>query len=435
MRLLRPAAPVLVAASSALLLFATAQASPLFEAGALPVVSGSPMVQPTLDRGLAALKNGDLGEAAAAFLAARNLAPDLPQAYLGLAEVAGRQGKDGEVDNWLREGLAHSPRNVELLRTLGRWQALKGRWSEAETAFQQAIKINPGSSDLHSALGEVYLHRKETLTKAEQEFRGAMKLDGRSVTAQVGLARALAGLGKGTEAQKALEAVVKANPGDPRPLHALSRLSAAQGKIDEAITFSGKTIDVASDYLPAYLDQGDLYMAKGMAEKAASVYLAATLSCQDTAPAFFRLGVAQQALQKWPEAERSYLNAVKRQPALFGAYNNLAFMAAERKANLDQGLQWALKAKELAPGQATVLDTLGWIYRARGDLRLATTTLEDARAKQPKNASVRYHLGVVYGESGRKTEAKVELEQFLAINPRHRNASDASQRLKTLSGR
>jgi tetratricopeptide (TPR) repeat protein len=140
-------------------------------------------------------------------------------------------------------------------------------------------------------------------------------------------------------------------------------------------------------------------------------------------------------LGRFDDAERAYLDAVKRDPLLFGAYNNLAFMAAQRKVKLDEALAWARKANELAPGVATVRDTLGWVQRARGELPAAARSIEEAVQLAPNDPAIRYHLGVVYAELGRKADAAKSLKRALELNPDFRQAEDARRRLNELGAK
>jgi tetratricopeptide (TPR) repeat protein len=150
---------------------------------------------------------------------------------------------------------------------------------------------------------------------------------------------------------------------------------------------------------------------------------------------YFRLGVALQGAQRWSDAETAYLEAVKYEPRMFGAYNNLAFMAASRKERLNDALTWANKAIEISPKTSTLYDTLGWVYRARGELDLAVKALERAIADNPGQPNFRYHLGVVYADQGKKKEAIAALQKSLELDKNFRYAAEARARLKELSAK
>lgn len=391
--------------------------------------------KPRIDEGKAALEQGNLPAAEAAFKAALALDPAGPAGYLGLAEVASRRGNDAQAEEWLLKGQRAAPRDVMLLLNLGKWLAAKGKIADAEKSLAQAVEIAPRSALALSMLGELYLARSITVAKAEGLFRRAVQAEPGNVSAQIGLARALAGLGKTAEAQAVLESTAKSAPSDPLPLHALARLWARQGKFDEAVRHHQRAIAVAPEYLQAYLDQGDLHLARNEIDKAIAVFRSAIGKVKDPAPPLFRIGVASEAASRWDDAELAYLEVLKHDSQSFAAYNNLAFISANRKVNLDQALAWAQKAKDLAPKSAKVRDTLGWVYRARGDLPAAARSIEEAIKLGPRDPSFRYHLGIVQSEQGRKAAAIEAFKQALQLSPNFRHAQDTRARLKELGSK
>lgn len=425
-----------------LLALAVALAVALPEAGAIPIedflnpqqIESSPGAS-SIAQGLEALKQNDLAAAEKAFRAAIATDPKAGAAYLGLAEVAGRRGNDAAVVEWLRKGQAAAPSEAGLRLSAGRWHWEHGQYAEAEKALMDAARVAPNSASVLSTLAEFYLARKKTLPQAEATFRRAVAADGNYVPAKVGLARALAGNGKLKEAQSTLEAATRAAPDNPMPVHAMARLAAGQGKMDEAIAYHERAIAIDANFVPAYMDQGDLHLARGDTDAAIAAYKAGAHVARDPVPLLFRVGVAYEAAQRWDDAEQAYLDVLARDAKVYGAYNNLAAMAAARRVKLDQALEWARKANELAPKDAAVRDTLGWVYRARGQLDQAATTLEQASRLNPKDPAIQYRLGIVYGESGRRKESVAALKRALSIDPRFRSASDARKRLEELGER
>jgi tetratricopeptide (TPR) repeat protein len=423
----------LVAGAVALLLGlppagAEAQSVPIEPAGS-PAASAA---QPQLDAALSALRAGNLPAAEQHFQAAVARDPQSAAGYLGMAEVAGRRGDQKTVEAWLRKGMAAAPDDPGLMHAVGVWHARHGRLSEAEKALTEAARLAPRAVTVLLSLGELYLARNETLDKAEARFREALSINAAFMPAHLGLARALAGRGQLSQAQAVLEEAAQSAPRDPRPLHAHARLLASHGQVDDAIQYHQRAIAVAPAFLPAYLDQGDLQLARHDIDAALATYRAGAAATGNAAPALFRLGVAYQAGQRWDEAQAAYLDTVAKDPQMFGAYNNLAVMAADRKTNLDQALTWAEKARQIAPGAGVVMDTLGWVHRARGDLSLALSALEQAARMSPRDPSVQYHLGVVYSELDRRAPATQAFKRALSLNPQFRQAADARERLQRL---
>jgi len=96
-------------------------------------------------------------------------------------------------------------------------------------------------------------------------------------------------------------------------------------------------------------------------------------------------------------------------------YNNLANI----RLALGKGdaLQAAEKAYALAPEDARVLDTLGWVLAQTGRLDEALRHLRDARLRAPENGEIRWHLAEVLAKQGRSREARAELESGLQGHP------------------
>ena len=145
-----------------------------------------------------------------------------------------------------------------------------------------------------------------------------------------------------------------------------------------------------------------------------------------------RLGMLYQDQKRWAEAESVYLRLIEIHPGDPLAFNNLAWMAAERKVRLDDALKWASRAAQLAPQSPIFLDTLAWVRRARGELAEAAADLRKASTMQPPVAEVFYHLGIVESELGNAQPALAALKRTLEIDPRFGEAADVKRRLGQL---
>ena len=70
------------------------------------------------------------------------------------------------------------------------------------------------------------------------------------------------------------------------------------------------------------------------------------------------------------------------------ALNNLAYALA--MADPDEASKLAQRAAELAPDNATVQDTLGWVYYRKGNYTMALTTSRRrlTRSQRPGESSI-----------------------------------------------
>ena len=111
----------------------------------------------------------------------------------------------------------------------------------------------------------------------------------------------------------------------------------------------------------------------------------------------------------------AYRKALALNPQDPRPYNNLAYLYAEQRRNLDEALGLARRAAELAPKNASVQDTLGWVYLARGQMPEAERSLTDAVALAPQQPTIRYHLGVAHYQRGQKAEAAAAFRRALEL--------------------
>lgn len=410
------------------------QAVPLIDPAQLIGTNPSP-AQEDFNRGMDALKREDHTAAEASFRKAMGVDPKSALAYIGMAEIAGRRGQSAEVDSWLQKAMSADPRSILAQRTWARQLVLRGKYDDAAQVYKKIVAANGGDVEARLDLAGVYLAGLNNHKAAEEAYRAAAALDRNDARAPMGLARALAAQGQAQAALAAFDAATRVAPNDPQPWLYRSRFLASQLKFAEAQASLAKAVAAAPGYLPAYLDQGDLYLATNETDKAIAAYRAAIKAVKQPAMAHFRLARVFESLEKWGDAERAYLDAVASDPSMFGAYNNLAFLAATRSTNLDQALAWANKAIEIAPTAFTLYDTLGWVHRARGELAPAVKAIQKAIADNPKSAGFHYHLGVVYADMGRTVEARAALQKALKLDPNFRMAADAKSRLLTLPQR
>ena len=93
--------------------------------------------------------------------------------------------------------------------------------------------------------------------------------------------------------------------------------------------------------------------------------------------------------------------------------NNLAWLYHER--GNDRALELARRAHELAPENADIADTLGWILVQTGSVSEGMEYLKQSIAAREQNASVQYHLAVAHHRSGDLHSARTHLRKALNL--------------------
>ncbi len=77
----------------------------------------------------------------------------------------------------------------------------------------------------------------------------------------------------------------------------------------------------------------------------------------------------------------------------------------------------AESAYKLAPTNPALMDVYGLALTQHGNLEAGLRILRDARVRDPANALIRLHLAMSLAKSGKKAEAKEELQAALSANP------------------
>jgi putative PEP-CTERM system TPR-repeat lipoprotein len=136
---------------------------------------------------------------------------------------------------------------------------------------------------------------------------------------------------------------------------------------------------------------------------------------------------------RYPAARAAYEDLLKTYPSDGSLLNNLANVLMLMKD--PQAVAVAEKAVEKAPSDPNAIDTLGWILFQAGSAdqqARALQLLRDARLRDPGNPVIRFHLATVLAKSGRKTEARAELDIAQKAGKDFEYASDVEKLLATL---
>lgn len=112
-----------------------------------------------------------------------------------------------------------------------------------------------------------------------------------------------------------------------------------------------------------------------------------------------------------------YQRVIELQPGNVVALNNLAYALAVHRKSPAEALPLANRAAKLAPTNASVLDTLGWIEHLVGNHEAAATILANAVKLDPASAEAQLHVAVVAMELGRRTDAERALNEAVRLDP------------------
>jgi tetratricopeptide (TPR) repeat protein len=124
-----------------------------------------------------------------------------------------------------------------------------------------------------------------------------------------------------------------------------------------------------------------------------------------------------EELGRKKEAADLYNRVLGIDPNNILALNNLAFMNADNKTNLEQAQSFAERAKQRAPNSPDISDTLGYVYYQRNLNSEALDIFRRDVQQHPENSTFHLHLAMALLKQGDKSGAREEATRALKTAP------------------
>ncbi|MFO1362614.1 MAG: XrtA/PEP-CTERM system TPR-repeat protein PrsT [Burkholderiales bacterium] len=393
------------------------------------------------------------------------LVQEQPQNTVPMYELAlleARAGRTDEAIRWLEKVRALDRRHVaasaQLIDLYVRVKA-PDKATEVAKGLEAAL---PEDLDAQLALGRAYLALGDAAS-ARSALTRATRLAGYGAARQTEIARYQVALGNLDGAVYSLDKALAGNP-EYLPAQALmTEVAIGRRDFAQAETRAKAIVQRYPQRAVGYRLAADVAHARGRESEALAGYRAAhakeptTESAIRAYRALLQAGNAAQAaefMEGWVKGHADDLLALR---ALADGYLQAKNYAAARAryerllqrrgedayalnnlANVllqlgDRGaLAPAERAHALAPQDAAVQDTLGWVLVQQGQLERGLRHLREARLREPGNPEIRYHLAAALARAGRPGEARAELEQALKSDRPFDGAADARRLLGEL---
>ncbi|UCB54632.1 MAG: tetratricopeptide repeat protein [Thiotrichales bacterium] len=213
----------------------------------------------------------------------------------------------------------------------------------------------------------------------------------------------------------------------------LAALAVAQaGDSDTAGKYLQRSLKQTPGFFPANYMLAEIYLRRADIDAAIRHYQAAADSKPDGG-VLIKLGLLYEQNKRKKEAEKAYRKFIATYPDNFIGYNQLAWMFTRDGVRLDEALGLASKANELQTDNASVNDTLGWIYFQKNDYAQAKKYLQHANTiSNGKNPDILFHLASLENALGNTSAAKTLVKRALENSANFESASQARQLLENL---
>ena len=209
-------------------------------------------------------------------------------------------------------------------------------------------------------------------------------------------------------------------PNDQEAQNTLDLLQIVQGETQKLIRSLSTRRQTASKENKAELFYDYLASLAGRApDKLEGLKLFETVSDPDRnqSNVVYTRAMLNERAGRHPVMEALLRELITREPNHAHAHNALGYHLADRNERLNEALTLIERAYALAPNDAHIIDSMGWVYFRLGRLDLAEKYLRLAHQQQP-DAEISTHLAEVLWKKGQTAEAESFFRAAFQADPR-----------------
>lgn len=369
-----------------------------------------------------ATRQGLLADATASgpLILALSLANAAPNEVFPLLQ----QAMQGPVPAELRLGYARlligQPSYPEALNQLQRINTDQPGFAEG-WLVHGLLLLETGKSDL----AERKLLKHIDLIRSEPDKAPATGLS----ESLMALAQIAQGKGDLAQAQQWLAQV----PSQADPVKLASRqadLLTQQGRLDEArLTLERIRVNTPELAIRKTLVQSHWLRNNQQAQSAYTLVQQALAQHPQNTELMSELAMVCEKLKRFDEMESLLRELMKRKPDDPHAFNALGYSLADRNIRLTEARQLIQQALQLAPQDAYIQDSLGWVAYRQGQFAEALQILQTAFKAKP-DAEIAAHLGEVLWVMGRREEAATIWREGLLLKSDNDTLSETLKRFQ-----
>ena len=418
------------------------------------------------------------GDAAGAYRRAISLEPTDERGYLGLARVQLASKDVHGAERTLRQLVAKLPESVDGHYRLAQRLAANGKRENAALELRAVLERDPDHLDARIDLART-LRRIGKLEEAVSQTRSAFDRAGQPMDLaeelywvlveaddRMGAIDLLALLDDDRSDADALATVVLYNrnlgrfaearivaehiqPHDPdASIIALAEIDAVEGKVEAALAALLEIPETSPKFLHArgvavgillkqrrpslalelvtplrakYPADLEIQFAEALAlAKAGKLpqarVAAAAFTGDATSVAFLRARISD-TLGDLAGALALLEPALRANPDHVGALNLAGYLLARQNTRLGDAERYLAHARDLTPGDPSVLDSWGWLRVQQGQSREAVRILDRAVRFAPLEPEIQLHLAAAWAADGAPRRASDILDRALAQDP------------------
>lgn len=387
----------------------------------------------------------DWDRAEAALLKTIELDPNHPDAHDQLIRLYATVQKLPEAIQKAEQRLAVDAKDGRALRQIALIRTQQGEFSKAAEAYERLVAAAPAPDAV--ALNNLATLYADHLDKPDRAYElarqaravrpsvdAALTPEAKIEAASIADTLAWLAYRRGDFPQAfALVQEAAGQLGDQPEVQAhLGMAAAAMGNTEVARTALAAAVAASADFPIKEEARQRLALLSGdaAAVQSSTELAALALKTPEDPVLQLRLAEAFDREKNFPQAATAYASALERNPSLAAAALRLAELNAGPLKNPSKALDYAKKARALAPGDPRVAGLLGALAQQSGDHAWAYDLLREATQGDAKDAGTLVTLGHAAYSLGRIEEARAAMQESLAALPEPAIAATATQFLQ-----
>ena len=353
--------------------------------------------------------------------------PDWEDAALFKAQVL-QNTSTAKAAEFYNAYLRDYPRSRDLRLAFARFLVQEKQYPAAREEFKRLSLDFPDQADVPLAIGLLSMQLQD-YDAAETYLRQALD---RGVKDDDGVRLHLGQLSeerkRWDEARQWYDAVT-----GPQAFNAKIRVAgliARQGKLPEARTYL-QGIEVTTNQQRTQVVSAEAVLLRDAKQyqEAFEVLGRALEKLPNHPDLLYDYAMAAEKIDRIEVLESSLKKLIQVKPDNAHAYNALGYTLADRTTRFEEARKYLDQAIKLAPNDAFILDSLGWLLYRMKDNTQAISTLRQALSVRP-DPEIAAHLGEVLWVNGDQTEAKKIWDSALKENPNHEIVLGTMQKYK-----
>jgi tetratricopeptide (TPR) repeat protein len=348
----------------------------------------------------------------------------LVQAYLATNKLP-------QAVSQLQALLSKNPNNKSALMTLGLLYEQMKDYPKERDAYEKLLAIDPDFVPALNNLAYLYTERLDDLNKAYDLARKAHDLKPEDASAADTLGWVLYKRGDYQQALTILQESAEKAPDNPEIQFHLGMTAYMMGQTNLAKVALKKAASATKDFPGKDESKRRLALLESGAGPSSELSVAQLEAMTKEHPndliSQMRLGEAYQKQGAGDKAAAAFEQAFKINPKLPTTVIKLAELYAGPLQNKEKALDYAKKARELAPTDPQVAGILGKVAYDSGNFTWSYSVLQEAVRQRANDPSILHDLAWAAYSLGKVNEARDAMQKVLNNNPDSARAADAKK--------